>query len=126
MTTLDREPMKRPKFGWKVFRYGFDSDGFDSNSNSIYPEYCGVDDVVRQNVWLTAKTNPIISGDVNYKSGFHCFLTREEAWKWKGGGNFCIRKVQLGGRVRASGTQNNLRVIVVGKMKVIRPGKRSN
>jgi hypothetical protein len=76
-------------------------------------------------VWIRARRVRLFGGSVPYTSGFHAYVTRDEARRKKiwGGVDRVIRKVKLR-KVRIEGTQERFRVLVADEMFVPTPVKR--
>lgn len=109
---------KLPKWGWKVFRKG--------HNEGLYGEYYFTGISFPNNRWVHDPHTLAITysydddgARLTYPTGFHLFLTREDAREWKGENDtLCIRKV-LFKDVVAIGKQDELDVIVARSIKII-------
>lgn len=104
--TIYKKPLNKTLEGWKVFRFYLDG---------LYGECYGSDSLRPEGQWIES-TQGLVDEE-HYPAGWHVFLRRKDAVKWRGHNDFTvIRKVRVR-KIVARGLQTyySMADVVVGR-----------
>ena len=77
ITKIYKKPDPKERVGYKVVTLSIDKKTYESDRM-----YSGYEKPLKTNTWLKSKEQTIISGGVEYQSGFHVFTEKEGANAW--------------------------------------------
>jgi hypothetical protein len=78
-STVSARPKEIPQMGWKIFNKRGNSICFE-----FYPLVRSLPRTTKvpTNRWLKARTGNLLSNNIPYRNGFHCFITEDGAKNW--------------------------------------------